>query len=101
MGSGSFGPAVAGPARLVPTPLKWNNTKNYLLALWCVLSHIMYNILLSRIVTAFRLLPYSTRFKTLTLYITCSFDITISVVTAPISTYLKFIVAMAISSGGL
>ena len=100
MGSGNFGPAVAGPVRPVPTPLKWNNTKIYLLALWCVLSHIMYDILLSQVVTAFGRLPYSTRFKILSLYITCSFDIRISVVTAPISTYLKFIVAIAISSGG-
>ena len=100
MGSGNFGLAVAGPARPVPTPLKWNNTNDYLLALWCVLSHIMYDILLSQVVTAFGRLPYSTRFKTLSLYITCSFDIRISVVAAPISTCLKFIVAMAISSGG-
>ena len=100
MGSGNFGLAVAGPVRPVPTPLKWNNTKNYLLSLWCVLSHVMYDILLSQVVTAFGQLPHSTRFKTLSLYITCSFDITISEVAAPISTYLKFIVTMAISSGG-
>ena len=60
----------------------------------------MYNVLLSQVVTAFGRLPYSTRFKTLSLYIMCSFDIRISVVAEPISTYLKFIVTMAISSGG-
>ena len=67
----------------------------------CVVTYYVQYFTVSGIVTAFGWLPYSTRFKTLSLYIMCSFDNRISVVTAPISTYLKFIVAMAISSGGL